>query len=119
MQRDSIIEYAKRWKAIGINSFSLKIEKEHGSKKLYKKAIKISDEMLVSPDILPGDFNFLGPNSFLAGNSKIGDFCKLSFGTFIMQNGFLCSNIKSMPYTAFYKKYKLPGTYFGNPAKSI
>ena len=60
MQRDSIIEYAKRWKAIGINSFSLKIEKEHGSKKLYKKAIKISDEMLVSPDILPDDFNFLG-----------------------------------------------------------
>lgn len=66
-----------------------------------------------------GDFNFLGPNTLLAGNSKIGDFCQLSFGTFIMQNGYLCSSIKSMPYTAFYKKYKLPGTYFGNPAKSI
>ena len=73
----------------------------------------------IGHDVVIGDFNFLGPNSFLAGNSKIGDFCKLSFGTFIMQNGFLCSNIKSMPYTAFYKKYKLPGTYFGNPAKSI
>jgi hypothetical protein len=60
MQRDSIIEYAKRWKAIGINTFSLKIEKEHGSKKLYRKAIKISDEMLVSPDMLHDDFNFLG-----------------------------------------------------------
>lgn len=73
----------------------------------------------IGHDVVIGDFNFLGPNSFLAGNSKIGDFCKLSFGTFIMQNGLLCSNIKSMPYTAFYKKYKLSGTYFGNPAKSI
>ena len=73
----------------------------------------------IGHDVVIGDFNFLGPNCFLAGNSQIGDFCKLSFGTFIMQNGFLCSNIKSMPYTAFYKKYKLPGTYFGNPAKSI
>ena len=73
----------------------------------------------IGHDVVIGDFNFLGPNSFLAGNSSIGDFCKLSFGTFIMQNGSLCSNIKSMPYTAFYKKYKLPGTYFGNPAKSI
>ena len=73
----------------------------------------------VGHDVVIGDFNFLGPNSFLAGNSKIGDSCKLSFGTFIMQNGFLSSNIKSMPYTVFYKKYKLPGTYFGNPAKSI
>jgi NDP-sugar pyrophosphorylase family protein len=73
----------------------------------------------IGHDVVIGDFNFIGPKSFLAGNSKIGDFCKLSFGTFIMQNGLLCSNIKSMPYTAFYKKYKLPGTYFGNPAKSI
>jgi hypothetical protein len=73
----------------------------------------------VGHDVVIGDFNFIGPNSFLAGNSKIGDFCKLSFGTFIMQNGILKSNIKSMPYTVFYKKYKKPGTYFGNPAKSI
>jgi hypothetical protein len=73
----------------------------------------------IGHDVVIGDFNFLGPNSFLAGNSKIGDFCKLSFGTFIMQNGILCSNIKSMPYTVFYKSYRLPATYFGNPAKSI
>lgn len=73
----------------------------------------------VGHDVVIGDFNFIGPNSFLSGNSKIGDFCKLSFGTFIMQNGLLSSNIKSMPYTVFYKKYKISGTYFGNPAKSI
>jgi hypothetical protein len=73
----------------------------------------------IGHDVEIGDFNFIGPNCFLAGNSKIGDFCKLSFGSFIMQNAYLCSNIDSMPYTAFYKKYKIPGTYFGNPAKSI
>ena len=60
MQRDLIIEYAKRWKSIGIDSFSLKVEREHGSKKLYRKSIKISDEMISSPDILSEDFNFLG-----------------------------------------------------------
>jgi hypothetical protein len=73
----------------------------------------------VGHDVVVGDFNFIGPNSFMAGNSKIGDSCKLSFGTFIMQNGLLSSNIKSMPYTVFYKKYKISGTYFGNPAKLI
>jgi hypothetical protein len=73
----------------------------------------------IGHDVVVGNFNFIGPNSFLAGNVIIGDFCKLSFGTFIMQNGLLGSNIKSMPYTVFYKKYKISGTYFGNPAKSI
>ena len=60
MQRDLIIEQAKKWKDIGIDSFSIKVECESGSKKLYRKSLKITEEMLTSPEILPEDFNFLG-----------------------------------------------------------
>lgn len=73
----------------------------------------------IGHNVTIGDFNFIGPNSFLAGNVKVSDLSKFSFGTFILQNLYLCSEINSMPYTVFYKNKKISGTYYGNPAIKI
>jgi hypothetical protein len=69
-QRDLILEYSKKWSSLGIETFSIRVEAEHGSKKLFRGMIKITDEVIKSPDLLPNDFNFLG---ILIKNSGI--FC--------------------------------------------
>ena len=68
-------------------------------------------------DVEIGNYNFIGPNSFLAGSVKIGDNCKLSFGTSFMQKSSIVSETNTMPYTVIYRKIKKSGTYIGNPAK--
>lgn len=73
----------------------------------------------VGHDATIGSFNFIGPNCFLAGNVKIENSCKLSFGTFILQKVSLVSNINTMPYTTIYKNLKIAGSYHGNPSKKI
>ncbi len=59
-QRDLILDYANRWRSIGIDSVLIKVEGEHRSKKLYRKTVKVDEEILKSPDMLSDDFNFLG-----------------------------------------------------------
>jgi acetyltransferase-like isoleucine patch superfamily enzyme len=70
-------------------------------------------------DVTIGDFNFIGPNTFLAGDVKIENYCVLSYGTFVLQKISLTSYVKTMPYTAVYKKIIKQGSYQGNPAKLI
>lgn len=69
-QRDLILEYSEKWKSLGIETFSIKIEAEHRSKKLFRKMIKITDETIKSHDSIPNDFNTLG---IILGDSGI--FC--------------------------------------------
>ena len=98
MHRDLILEHAKRWRSIGIDTVSIKVEGEHRSKKLYRKTLKISDEILNSPDMLSEDFNFLGISLRNSGifcldieaiNSSVDNFYSLLAEREIDPNSFL------------------------------
>lgn len=56
-----IIRYSKEWRRIGIETSAFNVEKILGIKKLYRKSVRITDE-------IEGDYNFLG---IILSNSPI------------------------------------------------
>lgn len=60
MKNDSpIIHFSREWKSLGLEIMILKVELEHGSKKLYKIAKKITESEIANPDLISNEFNFL------------------------------------------------------------
>ena len=55
-----ILDAARKWRSIGIDSMALKVEAEHRSKKLFKKTIRLTDQILDSHEDLNDEYNFLG-----------------------------------------------------------
>ena len=75
--RDLILEYSRKWKSLGIDSISIKMEMECGSKKLHRQSMRITDEMRDNPELLPEGFNFLG--------------------IFLRDSGIFCLDIEGLP----------------------
>ena len=57
---NSILDAARKWRSIGVESMALKVEAEHRSKKLFKKTIRLTDQILDSHEDLNDEYNFLG-----------------------------------------------------------
>jgi hypothetical protein len=55
-----ILDAARKWRSIGIDSMALKVEGEHRSKKLFKKTLRLTDKILDSHENIDGEYNFLG-----------------------------------------------------------
>lgn len=82
--KNLIVEYSKKWEILGIKSAAIKVEREHGSKKLFKKVTKLSAEILENQD-LQEDFNFLA--------------------IFLKDSGIFCLDVEGLPGSIkqFYK----------------
>lgn len=54
-----IVHFSKMWNSLGLQTMLLKVEHEHGSKKLYRMSKKITETELANPDLISNEFNFL------------------------------------------------------------
>lgn len=58
-QHDQILTQASKWREIGVFTYACKVDLEWGIRKLHKNSIRITDDVISNPSLLPEDYNFL------------------------------------------------------------
>jgi hypothetical protein len=59
-QDRSMVEHARKWTQLGIETLALRVAGQHGSKKLIGGIMNLNPEILADPNGIPDGFNFLG-----------------------------------------------------------
>jgi hypothetical protein len=58
-QHDQILTQASKWREVGVFTYACKVDLEWGIRKTHRNSIKITDDLLSNPSLLPEDYNFL------------------------------------------------------------
>lgn len=58
-QKEKILSQASKWREVGVFTVACKVDLECGIRKLHKNSIKITDNIIGNPELLPNSYNFL------------------------------------------------------------